>query len=50
MVNKKCGWAAINSGKFPLIKDLPTIETGKEKEYCPSFTKEEDKFISLFVT
>ena len=24
-VNKKYGWAAINSGKFPLIKDLRTI-------------------------
>ena len=42
-VNKKCGWAAINLGKFPLIKDLPTIKTGKEKEYCPSFTKEEEE-------
>ena len=24
-VNEKHGWAAINSGKFPLIKDLRTI-------------------------
>ena len=35
-VNNKRGWAAINSGKFSLIKDLQTInngvvETGKEK-------------------
>ena len=24
-VKNKCGWAAINSEKFPLIKDLGTI-------------------------
>ena len=30
-VNKKCGWAAINSGKFPLIKDLPTIKLERRK-------------------
>ena len=51
--NNKRGWAAINSGKFPLIKDLRTInkrldgviETGKEKQYCSIFTVEEEESI-----
>lgn len=51
--NNKRGWAAINSGLFPLIKDLRTINkrldgiivTGKEKEYCSIFTVEEEESI-----
>ena len=56
-VNKKYGWAAINSGKFPLIKDLQTInkqldgviETGKEKEYCSIFPKEEEESLVCYI-
>ena len=48
-VNKKHGWAAINSGKFQLIKDLWTvIETGKEKEYCSIFTKEKEESLVYY--
>ena len=51
--NNKRGWAAINSGMFPMIKDLRTINkrldgvivTGKEKEYCSIFTVEEEESI-----
>ena len=50
-VNNKRVWAAINSGNFPLIKDLRTInkrldgtiQTGKEKEYCSIFTNDEEE-------
>ena len=51
--NNKQGWAAINSGKFPLTKDLHTIkkcldgvtETGEEKQYCSIFTLEKEESI-----
>lgn len=51
--NNKRGWAAVNSGLFPGIKDLRTINkrldgiitTGKEKEYCSVFTTEEEETI-----
>ena len=56
-VNEKHGWAAINSGKFPLIKDLRTInkqldgviETEKEKEYCSIFPKEEEESLVCYI-
>ena len=56
-INNKHGWAAINSGKFPLIKDLRTINkqingvfvTGNEKEYCSIFTKDEEKLLVCYI-
>ena len=56
-INNKRGWAAINTGKFPLVKDLRTInkrldgvvETGKEKEYCTIFTTEEEESIVCYI-
>ena len=50
-------WAAINSGKFPLTKDLWTInkrfdcviETGKEKECYSVFTKEEGESLVHYI-
>ena len=46
-INNKRGWAAINSGKFPLIKDTRTINkridgvivTGNEKEILFNYYK-----------
>ena len=51
--NNKRGWAACNSGLFPLIKDRRTINkrldgdviTGKEKEYCTILTDEEEETV-----
>ena len=56
-INNKCGWAAINSGKFPLIKDLRTINkridgviiTANEKEYCSIFTKDEEESLVCYI-
>ena len=55
--NGKRGWAAINSGRFPLIKDPRTInkrldgviQTGKEKEYCSIFTNEEEESLVRYI-
>ena len=49
--NNRRGWAAVNSGLFPSIKDYRTINkqidgiitTGNEKEYCSVFTSEEQR-------
>ena len=56
-INNKRGWAAINSGKFPLIKDLRTINkwidgvilTGNEKEYYSIFTKDEEELLVCYI-
>ena len=56
-INNKRGWAAINSGKFPLIKDLRTINkridgviiTGNEKECCSIFTKDEEESLVCYI-
>ena len=56
-INNKRGWAAINSGRFPLIKDLRTINkridcvvvTGNEKEYCSIFTKDEEESLVCYI-
>ena len=44
-VNSKCGWAAINSGKFPLIKDLRTIN--KRRRNIVQSSQKRKKVISL---
>ena len=57
LINNKCGLAAINSEKFPLIKDLRTINkwidgviiTANEKEYCSIFTKDEEESLVCYI-
>ena len=56
-INYKRGWAAINSGKFPQVKDLRTINkriggvivTGNEQEYCSIFTKDEEESLVCYL-
>ena len=55
--NNRRGWAAINSGLFPLIKDLRTINkrldgeirSGEEKNYCSILTNEEEISVVRFL-
>ena len=56
-INYKSGLAAINSRKFPLIKDLRTINkwidavivAGNEKDYCSIFTKDEEESLVCYI-
>ena len=56
-ISNKRGWVAINSGKFPLIKDLRTINkriddvivTGNEEEYSSIFTKKEEESLVCYI-
>ena len=56
-INNKHSWAAIKSGKFPLIKDLRKINkridgviiTGNEKENCSIITKDEEESLACYI-
>ena len=55
--NGSCGYAALKTGKFPLIKDCELINklldgkivTGEERSYCTILTSNKEKSIVHFV-